>query len=129
MLEKIEKAELSVAKKVERAEVSARENPEHKRYLQDLKNQALSVEKVKKTTKPCPWCDMPIEKNGGCNYMVCTYCHTDHCYRCGEVGISYGHFGAGSCIIFSQDAIDEWEAETNPDQVPHYLLHLPTDSL
>lgn len=41
-----------------------------------------SEEWIRKNTKPCPGCQVPIEKNGGCNYIVCTQCGLGFCYFC-----------------------------------------------
>jgi hypothetical protein len=45
------------------------------RKLEALKRRAmeekLSVKKVHATTKPCPGCRWPIEKNSGCSHMTC----------------------------------------------------------
>jgi len=38
------------------------------------------------TTKRCPGCTTPTEKNGGCNHMTCFApgCNTHFCWKCGE---------------------------------------------
>ena len=45
------------------------------RKMEALKRRAmeekLSVKKVHATTKPCPGCRWPIEKNAGCSHMTC----------------------------------------------------------
>jgi LSD1 subclass zinc finger protein len=33
-------------------------------------------------TKKCPCCRVPIEKNGGCDHIRCTFCHADFCWFC-----------------------------------------------
>jgi hypothetical protein len=33
--------------------------------------------------KPCPKCNIPIQKSKDCNHMKCTYCDADFCYLCG----------------------------------------------
>lgn len=33
-------------------------------------------------TKPCPKCQRPILKNGGCMHMQCSQCHTSFCWLC-----------------------------------------------
>ncbi|GAB5572039.1 E3 ubiquitin-protein ligase parkin isoform X4 [Prionailurus iriomotensis] len=44
-----------------------------------------SKETIKKTTKPCPRCHVPVEKNGGCMHMKCPQpqCRLEWCWACG----------------------------------------------
>ncbi|XP_076408998.1 E3 ubiquitin-protein ligase parkin isoform X5 [Peromyscus maniculatus bairdii] len=44
-----------------------------------------SKETIKKTTKPCPRCNVPVEKNGGCMHMKCPqpHCRLEWCWNCG----------------------------------------------
>ncbi|XP_069708301.1 E3 ubiquitin-protein ligase parkin isoform X2 [Phaenicophaeus curvirostris] len=44
-----------------------------------------SRETIKKTTKPCPNCSIPVEKNGGCMHMKCPrpQCRFEWCWNCG----------------------------------------------
>ncbi|XP_030125446.3 E3 ubiquitin-protein ligase parkin isoform X7 [Taeniopygia guttata] len=44
-----------------------------------------SRETIKKTTKPCPNCNIPVEKNGGCMHMKCPHpqCRFEWCWNCG----------------------------------------------
>uniref|UniRef100_A0A8C3XQN2 E3 ubiquitin-protein ligase parkin n=1 Tax=Chelydra serpentina TaxID=8475 RepID=A0A8C3XQN2_CHESE len=44
-----------------------------------------SRETIKKTTKPCPSCHVPVEKNGGCMHMKCprAQCRFEWCWNCG----------------------------------------------
>lgn len=37
---------------------------------------------LKANTRPCPKCKIPIEKNDGCNHMVCHSCHHEFCWIC-----------------------------------------------
>nr|XP_035932561.1 E3 ubiquitin-protein ligase parkin isoform X2 [Halichoerus grypus] len=43
-----------------------------------------SKETIKKTTKPCPRCHVPVEKNGGCMHMKCPQpqCGLEWCWTC-----------------------------------------------
>lgn len=62
-------------------------------FLSPHNNQNLSKSKVRKeillseawlikNTKPCPNCGIPIIKDGGCDYVVCSYCGHGFCYNC-----------------------------------------------
>ncbi|GAA6110424.1 E3 ubiquitin-protein ligase parkin isoform X1 [Tachysurus ichikawai] len=39
---------------------------------------------IKETTRPCPKCRVPVEKNGGCMHMVCprAQCKFQWCWLC-----------------------------------------------
>ncbi|KAM4607333.1 E3 ubiquitin-protein ligase parkin [Polymixia lowei] len=43
-----------------------------------------SQETIQETTKPCPQCGIPVEKNGGCMHMVCprSQCRCEWCWLC-----------------------------------------------
>ncbi|KAL4999178.1 hypothetical protein BDV10DRAFT_58729 [Aspergillus recurvatus] len=42
----------------------------------------LSMKKVEETTKRCPGCQWPIEKNDGCDHMTCIKCRAEFCWIC-----------------------------------------------
>jgi len=44
-----------------------------------------SVEEIKKSTKPCPTCAVPIQKSVGCNQMWCTQCQVAFDWKTGEI--------------------------------------------
>ena len=46
-------------------------------------NEELSMSAIKKDSKPCPNCAIPIFKNAGCDHIVCSSCQKDFCYKCG----------------------------------------------
>ncbi|KAJ8359469.1 hypothetical protein SKAU_G00159940 [Synaphobranchus kaupii] len=43
-----------------------------------------SKEMIDETTRPCPKCRVPVEKNGGCMHMVCprSQCRFEWCWQC-----------------------------------------------
>lgn len=41
-----------------------------------------SKEMIRKTTKPCPQCRVPVEKDGGCMHMYCPRCQFEWCWQC-----------------------------------------------
>mmetsp|Transcript_52178 Transcript_52178/g.124352 ORF Transcript_52178/g.124352 Transcript_52178/m.124352 type:complete len:704 (+) Transcript_52178:116-2227(+) len=40
---------------------------------------------VQRSSKMCPSCKMPIQKDGGCNFMDCPNCRRHFCWSCGRV--------------------------------------------
>ncbi|KAK0634033.1 hypothetical protein B0T14DRAFT_508265 [Immersiella caudata] len=51
------------------------------------KENTASEATVKRTTKKCPGCSWPIEKNSGCAHMTCIKCSHHFCWNClGEWG-------------------------------------------
>jgi hypothetical protein len=43
-------------------------------YLDAQQWEGNSKEWIQRFTLRCPHCNVPIEKNGGCNQMICTRC-------------------------------------------------------
>ncbi|XP_040614108.1 E3 ubiquitin-protein ligase parkin isoform X2 [Mesocricetus auratus] len=56
-----------------------------KRAAEQARWEEASKETIKKTTKPCPRCNVPVEKNGGCMHMKCPQpqCRLEWCWNCG----------------------------------------------
>jgi hypothetical protein len=44
-----------------------------------------TVQLLRKTSRPCPKCAVPIHKTDGCDQMWCTQCHTTFSYQTGNV--------------------------------------------
>ncbi len=40
---------------------------------------------ISTNSKPCPSCNVPIEKNLGCNHMNCTHCNCHFCWICMDI--------------------------------------------
>uniref|UniRef100_A0A3Q2ZJX7 E3 ubiquitin-protein ligase parkin n=1 Tax=Kryptolebias marmoratus TaxID=37003 RepID=A0A3Q2ZJX7_KRYMA len=38
---------------------------------------------IEESTKRCPRCLVPVERNGGCMHMQCSLCRTEWCWLCG----------------------------------------------
>lgn len=54
-----------------------KQEQERQKTIQDIKRRQkedqLSMAKVQSTTKQCPGCQWPIEKNDGCDHMTCKF--------------------------------------------------------
>lgn len=46
--------------------------------------ETASDKKILRVAMPCPSCSRRIEKDGGCNEVLCTQCGTIFCWLCGE---------------------------------------------
>ena len=69
-------------------------------------------------TKPCPTCQYPIEKDGGCVHMSCSRCRTAFCWDCGRpyVNTEYYHtcpVGALNATVSVWSIIFEEQCEIN----------------
>jgi hypothetical protein len=73
------------------------------RALQDRERHHTkqTLDLIMKTTKPCPNCDSPIEKNGGCNHMTCGLCYHEFCWLCLADYDRGRHFSWSRCEQFS----------------------------
>ncbi|XP_047625736.1 E3 ubiquitin-protein ligase parkin isoform X2 [Phacochoerus africanus] len=56
-----------------------------KKAAEQARWEEASKETIRKTTKPCPRCHVPVEKNGGCMHMKCPQpqCQLEWCWNCG----------------------------------------------
>eukprot|EP00536_Pseudo-nitzschia_multiseries_P001205 jgi/Psemu1/180583/e_gw1.15.23.1 len=60
---------------------------------------------IKHNAKPCPGCNVPIEKNTGCNHMKCPKCNADFCWLC--LNLLNSHLEPHTCNRY--DAADSAE--------------------
>eukprot|EP01102_Stenamoeba_stenopodia_P015200 TRINITY_DN515_c0_g1_i2.p1 TRINITY_DN515_c0_g1~~TRINITY_DN515_c0_g1_i2.p1 ORF type:complete len:440 (+),score=84.79 TRINITY_DN515_c0_g1_i2:217-1536(+) len=62
----------------------------------------------KKNAKKCPKCRVDIEKESGCNHIICTSCSHQFCWLCmGEY--TPDHYATGSCANKCFEAEDEFD--------------------
>jgi len=50
--------------------------------LSHAQEEELTYQWMKMHTKACPNCGIPIEKNGGCDWMKCRVCAYEFCWEC-----------------------------------------------
>lgn len=59
----------------------------------DIPPDAATAALIAETTRPCPACLQPVEKNHGCNHMTC-HCRVQFCWICMQVynQDAHGHY-------------------------------------
>jgi hypothetical protein len=79
-----------------------------------------SLQWVKQNTSPCPRCNFPINKNGGCNHVRCSKCQYYFCWVCGGEG---NECFAYECFNKKND-IEEESSEKFPDHIDFFTEFL-----
>lgn len=80
---------------------------------------------LKANTRPCPKCDVPIEKAEGCNHMVCHNCHHEFCWICRQDWNMHSTNTGGffRCNIWKEDdsdrILDKEEGDGDDDLDPY----------
>ena len=78
---------------------------------------------LKANTRPCPKCKAPIEKNDGCNHMVCHSCHHEFCWICRQDWKLHSTETGGffRCNIWKEDdpdrILDKKEGDDDADEL------------
>jgi ariadne-1 len=73
-------------------------------------------------TKPCPGCNAPMEKNGGCNHMTCSQCSFEFCWLC--LSSLDRHLGAHQCNRFDPfENTDDVDLKINVFYTERYHSH------
>lgn len=77
--------------------------------IEDMKkNNAEDLRWLNEHTTPCPRCFIRIEKNKGCNHVVCPKCATHFCFLCKEeiVGLPVDHYKNPNKICYQKYLVD-----------------------
>ena len=63
-----------------------------KKWIKKCDDDSETSNWISANTKECPTCNATIEKDGGCNHMICKNqaCKADFCWVC--LGMSYHYF-------------------------------------
>lgn len=64
---------------------------------------------VQKNSKPCPSCQVPIEKSEGCNHMTCSRCSANFCWLC--LGTLVRHNESHTCNRYDPASAASDESE------------------
>jgi len=62
----------------------------YKKWQEKNTSDLMSVTWIAENTRPCPGCSKPIEKNHGCNYMICSQCNENFCWLCMKGWYTHG---------------------------------------
>ena len=57
-------------------------------HLKDMQQDEQLSKWLKSNTQICPWCSAPVERESGCNSMLC-HCGCMFCYECHEEMVDY----------------------------------------
>ena len=75
---------------------------------------------INANTKPCPKCTKPVEKNGGCNLVLCM-CGQAFCWLCGIAtgrAHTWTNIEGHACGRFKEDADKRVDDAQRCDGVP-----------
>ncbi|KAJ2608107.1 hypothetical protein H4S08_004574 [Coemansia sp. RSA 1365] len=72
-------------------------------WMQKCKDDSETSNWIKANTKECVKCKSTIEKNGGCNHMVCRQCHHEFCWVCMGPWTEHGQ-SYYNCNRFDEDS-------------------------
>jgi len=84
-----------------------------------LDDELKSLKWIKTETQPCPKCQFPINKNGGCNHVRCGKCNYYFCWHCGGMGHLCGSFVCRNGK--RSDKYSEFEDESSSFQLPEQV--------
>lgn len=76
-----------------------------KKYINNIKDEYLSMSYLEENSKSCPKCGAKIEKIDGCNKMTCQYCSIYFCWLCMTLlnkSKPYEHYNKRSSPCFNQ---------------------------
>ncbi|CAG2105938.1 unnamed protein product, partial [Medioppia subpectinata] len=73
------------------------------RERQKVEHEQMSSTTVTNTTKTCPTCSAPIEKNEGCDYIICTKCNNQFCWLCKARCVGHRHVAPAHVQVLSHD--------------------------
>ncbi|QLQ78506.1 hypothetical protein HG537_0A07530 [Torulaspora globosa] len=71
-------------------------------WVKKARKESENLNWVLSHTKECPKCSVNIEKNGGCNHMVCSSCEYEFCWICGGDWAPHGR-SFFQCTMYKND--------------------------
>jgi len=94
-------------------------------WEKEVKSTDKTTDWIRGNSKPCPKCGVPIEKNGGCNYMTCSNkaCGYHFCWIC--LGKAHAHNFAETCSKVNPESLEKIKKERKDTQesLQHFVFH------
>ncbi|KAI7863140.1 hypothetical protein BDF14DRAFT_1876392 [Spinellus fusiger] len=95
-----------------------------KKWMKICEEDIKSIQWLITNTKPCPGCQTAIEKNGGCNHMICKKCEHHFCWVCMRSWNSHNS-NAYNCNQYQGNEVtnnkeQQNAAKRNLDRYQHY---------
>ena len=98
-----------------------------KKWSEKNSSESENVTWILANTKPCPRCHKPIEKNQGCNHMVCPPrsggCGADFCWMCLQDWRTHSNVTGGyyKCNLYTVGDLEEKRKESKA-QLDRYMF-------
>ncbi|ORY95727.1 putative ariadne-1 protein-like protein [Syncephalastrum racemosum] len=91
-----------------------------KAWLKKCEDDSETANWITTHTKDCPRCSSAIEKNGGCNHMLCRKCRHEFCWVCYESWYDHNRT-PHSCNRYREDEDSKKYKETRRENLKRYL--------
>ncbi|KAG5448909.1 putative E3 ubiquitin-protein ligase ariadne-2 [Clonorchis sinensis] len=93
-----------------------------KLWLAKCEDDSGTATYIAANTKDCPECHVCIEKNGGCNHMVCTKCSHEFCWVCMDAWNT--HRGSYNCSRYnSSEAMKDIHRSSAREALRRYVFY------
>ncbi|KAI0933542.1 hypothetical protein AcV5_005664 [Taiwanofungus camphoratus] len=79
-------------------------------WLKGAREDAGTTQWIKANTRTCPKCQNNIEKNGGCNRILCRHCKYQFCWLCMKNWDAHG-YNDRVCSVWKEPEPDDAKAE------------------
>lgn len=91
------------------------------RWIKKCEDDSETANWIEANTHNCPGCGGAIEKNGGCNHMVCRTCKREFCWICHEEWLSHTNYY--KCNRYRAEEPDREEQRNAKRELLNRYLH------
>lgn len=92
-----------------------------KKWLKKCQDDSETANWMSSNTKDCPKCFSTIEKNGGCNHMICRKCKYDFCWMCLKEWKSHNDYY--NCNKYDKDEDAEAKKSESRAALQRYMFY------